>query len=159
MTLSTGMRDRGRALAERLGASELARQAYLAELHPLCPRDGLAGTYIGLIGGDNSTGTVAHLAFTCPHHDAFAYDSQTGAVWPISASSGRRTAEVCSPSAESSGSSPASPRMSPGRVIVSLRSAGRFMAMRQAPIFTRSSISRWTLLTAPSAASAQRMQS
>lgn len=84
MPLSTGMRDRGRALAERLGASELARQAYLAELHPLCPRDGLAGTYAGLNGGDN-TDTVAHLVFTCPHHDAFVYDSQTGAVWLIPA--------------------------------------------------------------------------
>lgn len=85
MTLSTGMRDRGRALAERLGESELARQAYLTDLHPLCPRDGLAGTYIGLIGGGDNTETVVHLAFTCPHHDAFAYDSQTGAVWLIPA--------------------------------------------------------------------------
>lgn len=84
MPLSTGMRDRGRALAERLGASELARQAYLAELHPLCPRDGLAGTYVGLIEGVKP-GTVTHLAFTCLHHDAFAYDSLTGAVWLIPA--------------------------------------------------------------------------
>ncbi len=50
MPLSTGARDRGRDRAQRPGASELTRQAYLAELHPTCQQDRLPGAYVGLIG-------------------------------------------------------------------------------------------------------------
>jgi hypothetical protein len=83
MPLSTGARDRGRELAQRLRVSELARQEFLAELHPACPRDGVPGTYIGIIGTAGAAMPI-HLAFTCPKGDIFAYSPQTGEVWPIS---------------------------------------------------------------------------
>lgn len=79
MSLSTGMKDRGRELAQRLRASELARQEFLAELSPACPHDGLPGGYVGIIGAPGE----AHLAFACPLGDRFAYSAQTGAMWPI----------------------------------------------------------------------------
>jgi hypothetical protein len=94
MPLSTLARDRGRELAQRRRESELARQVYLADLHPACPRDGLPGTYIGVIAGTDggivgAVGMVAaagstHLAFNCPRADTFAYSAQTGAVWSLS---------------------------------------------------------------------------
>ncbi len=84
MPLSAGARDRGRDRAQRLGASELARQAFLAELHPTCPQDGLAGAYIGVTGlgvpGATGDANPIHLAFACSHRDTFAYNSQTGTV-------------------------------------------------------------------------------
>jgi len=83
MPLSTGSRDRARELAQRRRTSELTRQAFLAGLHPACPRDGLPGTYIGIIGTAGAAMPI-HLAFTCPKRDTFAYSSQTGEVWPIS---------------------------------------------------------------------------
>jgi len=82
MPLSTGARDRGREHAQRLRASELARQEYLAELHPACPRDGLPGAYIGIIGTTGDA-TPIHLTFACSHRDTFACNSQTGEVWLI----------------------------------------------------------------------------
>lgn len=82
MALSTGARDRGRELAQRRRDAELARQEYLADLHPACPHEGLPGTYIGTIGAAG-TETPIRLAFRCPNGDTFAYGSQTGDVWPI----------------------------------------------------------------------------
>jgi hypothetical protein len=87
MALSTGARDRGRELAQRRRDSELARQEYLADLHPACPHEGLPGTYIGIIRigtiGAAGAETPIRLAFRCPNGDSFAYGSQTGDVWPI----------------------------------------------------------------------------
>lgn len=87
MALSTGARDRGRELAQRRRDAELARQEYLADLHPACPHEGLPGTYIGTIRmgtiGAAGTETPIRLAFRCPNGDTFAYGSQTGDVWPI----------------------------------------------------------------------------
>jgi hypothetical protein len=66
----------GRALRAELDAADLARQEYLARLHPPCPQDGLPGDYIGISGSYGS----ARWTFLCPNGDRFTYHQDTYAT-------------------------------------------------------------------------------
>lgn len=108
--------ENGQRIAQRLRAAKRAGLEALVAMHPLCPADGLPGSYVGSIYAFGA----ARIVFECTNQDAFTLNRETGQLRIIPPSDHRfirrETFELLNDTdaAESAGSS--GPEVSAGQV-------------------------------------------